>query len=551
MREDDFRRQVRGALGEPPRMASPVLHQPGVPGPRLHPRAMALVAVALAILLVVALVGSRLTLQPRGNLVPGATPAAQTPPAADSMPCHLAVNFIQEADNPGGQMSTSMSLGFVNIPSGVFQVDPQAHVSDLPSGPVNGDGVYSTRLHRWLPASSRTISPDTTSYAYVTLLPAGTDWNHATGGELHVVDGATGADRVLWSKAADVEMIDWTSAGILVSATPFQGGIQLLWRIDPATGRASQAPPSDNPYFFSAPGYPGVHDFSNLGTDGLGRAVFYLGSRDRGTTYYVVLVDGANATTIYAGTAGDATDFDPEGFFADADGIWFNNFDGSRVWLWTKSAGLTSFKVTGAPPSPGGYQYTTHTFMPAGACVPGRFVGVAAPAQSPAPAATPSPAAPPVDWAPLLARPLELQDLAPGAACPVSPQVGLKTETPPGTKGGIGYGYGQGPVYLSGQINWYSGEQGMVVLTDSSYSGPVLVRFKRLDGPGTIAFSGDGDALAGGAFGLRQTSSPPYWGQWFGAMNPSAPGCYEIQFDGTSFTDYAVIQVRQGPPPPG
>ncbi len=551
MREDEFRDRLRAALGEPPRLADPVLRRPAGAAARLHPRGMALIAVALAILLVVVLIGSRLTLQPRANVVPAATPSSQTQPALDSLPCHLAVNFIQEADNPGGQSSISSSVGFVNVPSGTFQVDPQARVSDLPAASGTVPSIYSGALGRWLPASTRTLSPDATSYAYVKLLPAGAAYNNATGGELHVVNAATRTDTALWSQPADVELIEWTSAGILASTVPLRGGVGLLWRINPATGAASRASDSDDPRFFQLSGYAGMHNFSYLGTDSSGRSIFYLGSRDAGTKYYVVLVDGGSATTIYSGTVGDSTHFDPSGFFDDAHGIWFGNINGDRVWLWTRAAGLKWFAVSGAPAAPAGYQFTSRTFMPAGPCIPGEFQGVAAVGQPPATAPTPSPTPPPVDWAPFLAKPMLLGDLSPGAACPISAQVTLQTKMPPGAKGGPDYGYGQGPAYLSGQVNWYSGQQGMLVLVDPRYSGPVLIRSKRLDGSGSIAFTGDGDSLAGGALGVRQTSSPPYWGQWFGSIDPSSPGCYEIQFDGTTFSDYAVIEVKQGPPPPG
>ena len=551
MREDDFRQQFRGALGEPPHLSNPVLGRPAVIGPRLYPRGVALIAAILAIALVVALVGSRVTRQPRGNVVPGATPNVQNQLALDSLPCHLAVTLIQEADNPG-QSSTSVSMGFVNIPSGQFYVDPQARVSDLPGGSTTGPDIYSAALSRWLPAFPHTLSPDATSYAYVKLLPAGADYSDATGGELHVVNGATRTDKALWKQGAAVEIVDWTSAGILASTVPLNGGVRLLWHIDPATGAASRAPDSEDPTFFTPSGYPGMHNFNNLGgPDSSGRSIFYLGSRDASTKYYVVLVEAGNATTIFSGTVGDTTHFDPSGFFVDAHGIWFGNIDLSRVWLWTQAAGLKSFAVSGQPAAPTGYQFTSSTFMPAGPCVPGQFQGIAAVGLAPATTPTPSPTPSPVDWTPLLAKPLTLKDLSPGAACPVSPQVTLKTKAPPGNKGGINYGYGNGPVYLSGQIDWYSGSQGAIVETDPAYSGPVLVRVKRLDGSGSIAFTGEGDRLQGGALGIRQTSSPPYWGEWSGAMDPSSPGCYGIQFDGTTFSDYAVIEVKQGPAPPG
>ena len=119
-------------------------------------------------------------------------------------------------------------------------------------------------------------------------------------------------------------------------------------------------------------------------------------------------------------------------------------------------------------------------------------------------------------------------------------------------KGGPTYGYGQGPACVGGQFNWYSaGEQGVVVMTDPRYTGPVLVRIRRLDGAGVVTISGPGQALADNAFGILESSSPPYWGVWFGGMAPSAPGCYGVQFAGMTYSDAAVINVSEGPPPPG
>ena len=85
----------------------------------------------------------------------------------------------------------------------------------------------------------------------------------------------------------------------------------------------------------------------------------------------------------------------------------------------------------------------------------------------------------------------------------------------------------RGRVYLSGQINWYSaGGQGVEITTDPSYTGPVLVRIKRLDGTGMVTISGPGQTLADDAFSIPESSSPPYWGVWLGGTTPSAPGCY-------------------------
>src|SRR4030081_3627739 len=130
--------------------------------------------------------------------------------------------------------------------------------------------------------------------------------------------------------------------------------------------------------------------------------------------------------------------------------------------------------------------------MPAGACVPGTFAGVAAPGLPPPTTPTPSPyhSPPQVDWAPFLAKPLNLQPLSSGTPCPVSPQVDLVVTTNGPKKGGPNYGFGQGPVYVSGQIKWYVGSQGILFLTDPKYTGPVLVRSMRLVGGGPFAING-------------------------------------------------------------
>ena len=555
MREEEFRERLRGALGEPPAsLGAPMLGRPASSGAaRTYPRLMGLLAIGVAVLLILVLVGSRVTLRPRGNVLPAATPTGVAQLALDSMPCHLAVYMVQEADNPGQPSAPATSLGFVNIPSGTFFADPGATVQDLPAGSTPSAALYSAELHRWLPATNRSISPNHRSYAYVKLTPPGATFNKATGSELHVVDGATGFDRKLWASGADIEVIEWTSSGILASTVPWQGGIKLLWRVDPVTGTATQVPQSADPTFFNGTPIAGIHNYSYLGPVSEGNGVYRLGGRDAGTAYYVVTVDpGGRVTTIYGGKAGDATDFDPEGTYSDAHGLWFGNFDGTRMWLWVGSKGLQSFKVSGGPPAPAGYQYSSITFLPAGPCVPGEFRGVAATPLPKAPTPSPSPTPPYVDWSVLMAKPLILPDVAGGAPCNTSSQVSLQVNARPGSGKWPNYGFGRGPAYLSGQIYWYSaGSQAMLVLVDPKYTGPVLVRVKRLDGAGSITLTGDGADLGGGAFGIPQTSTPPYWGTWIGSFTPSAPGCYGIQFDGTSFTDEAVFEVKQGPPPPG
>jgi hypothetical protein len=545
MRENEFRERLRHALGEPPHLSAPMLKPSNPAVPRAYPRGMAAVAIALAILLVIVLVASRVALRPQGTNLP----AAQAAP--DSFPCSLAVAAISSAQNPGQEAVISVSLGFVNIPGGGFQVDPAAQVVGLPMDAVTGQSSYSASLKRWVPASTRTISPDGLSYTYVKLLPAGATLSNATSSEVHVFDVVKNSDHKVWSSASNVQLVRWDSAGILVVVWPFRGGSVLLWRIDPATGAISQAPMEADPSRRPTSALLGGGPSSYLGSGGQGQDVYRVGSRDPGTKYSVVVIQSGQSTTLYTGAAGDPTDFDPEGIYSDQHGLWLGNFDGSRVWLWAPAGGLRSFMVSGLPPAPSGYAYSNITFSPAGKCVPGVFTGVAAKGLPAAPTPTPSPSPPAVDWSALKAKPLKLEPLPAGADCPVSPSVQLVVKAR--ASKWPNYGFGPGPAYLSGQFTWYSaGGQGAVIFTDPTYTGPVLVRSQRLDGTGSLVFSGQGaTSLGDGSMGLAQTSAPPYWGTWAGSVTPSAPGCYGIQFDGTGFSAVAVIAVKQGPPPPG
>jgi len=552
MNENEFRDRLRGALGEPPPLSSPVF-TPSSGGARAYPRGMAVLACVLALLLVIVLVATRVAMRPQSTNLPATKPSPVAQAAPDSFPCALPVDAVSVAENPGQNPAMSVSLGFVNIPAGGFQVDPSARVGDLPTGGAGYAGFYSAELKRWVPASTRTMSPDGRAYVYIALLPPGASYSNFTSSELHVVDVATKADRKVWTSRDGIEMLGWDSAGILAATVPARGGVRLLWRIDPAGGGVSPAPQDADPTHAPFTALPRVSNFSYLGTDTQGRSVFRLGSRDPGVKYSVVIVQSGQVTTMYTGVVGDSTDFDPQAIYADAHGLWLGNADGALVWLWSpSSASLRSFKVSGLPPAPSGYAYTNVSFGPAGECVPGVFTGAAATGLPPATSPTPSPPPPTIDWTSLTAKPLNLQSLPAGAPCPVSTQVDLTVKAQSGKW--PNYGFGQAPGYISGQVIWYSaGPQGVVILIDPKYTGPVLVRTRRLDGEGLIAWSGQGSTSlsSDGAMGLPQTSSPPYWGTWAGSMTPSAPGCYGIQLDGTSFSSIAVISVSKGPPPPG
>ena len=158
-------------------------------------------------------------------------------------------------------------------------------------------------------------------------------------------------------------------------------------------------------------------------------------------------------------------------------------------------------------------------------------------------------------------RPLNLPVLTSTASCPASP------EAP-------GHGFGAGPVYLSGQSGWYSGGQVAILMVDSTYAGPLLVRAAQLGGSGTsqitlvdlpptdlanIAAKESQHSVAvvsavhtpDGRLQLQADLGSPSWRAWFGRLSTAGPGCFAIQVDGTAFSEVIVVTVHGGPPPPG
>jgi hypothetical protein len=138
-------------------------------------------------------------------------------------------------------------------------------------------------------------------------------------------------------------------------------------------------------------------------------------------------------------------------------------------------------------------------------------------------------------------QPLKLPNLQPGSTCPVSAQQDFATQ--PGNKL-PGYGFGPGPVFLSGQTQWFSGVYALI-LVSPAYSGRVVVRGHQLDGTNGMPFQGQqGDG--------NLTIAPGSTGQWrqSAAVVSGGPGCYGLQVDGDNFSEIIVFSVTGGTPPP-
>lgn len=163
-------------------------------------------------------------------------------------------------------------------------------------------------------------------------------------------------------------------------------------------------------------------------------------------------------------------------------------------------------------------------------------------------------------------RPLRLPALAANATCVATASTDLGAVAP-------NYGWGLGPVYLSGQDAWYANGQVAVLMVDARYTGPLLVRGRDLrnqdastltladwaldNAPTTDKERQHGVAVVpavhapGGGLFLEAVAPSSFWRAWFGRLSTAGPGCFGLQVDGDVFTEFIVFPVHPGQPPPG
>jgi len=143
----------------------------------------------------------------------------------------------------------------------------------------------------------------------------------------------------------------------------------------------------------------------------------------------------------------------------------------------------------------------------------------------------------------LLARPLKLPVVPAGSACPVSPVASRKLD--------IANPRGGGPLYLGGPMpqGAYAWNKTVWVLVDGAH-GPVLFRGTRLDGAGSLRFSGSsavpsdqGVTPSGGMSETFYTSVIVHADADAFYVYPATSGCYALQADGPSFQEVIVISA--------
>ena len=135
------------------------------------------------------------------------------------------------------------------------------------------------------------------------------------------------------------------------------------------------------------------------------------------------------------------------------------------------------------------------------------------------------------------------------------------------------YGAGAGPLYLSGQDAWAAGGQAAVLMIESNYSGPLLIRPFQLGGGGQSAMTLSGFSTQISGFtdkeqshgvaavaavelsqgGLFFAAVPPAssWRASLGELASTGAGCFGLQVDGDQFTEFIVVEMNPGAAPPG
>jgi hypothetical protein len=267
-----------------------------------------------------------------------------------------------------GQTPTA---GFVNFSNGSFAADPGGRITSKSSGLA-----YDRGYNRWLPVEWRLVSDDGNHYVYVTY--SDTSPSPGAYSSIHVVNAATGADRVV-SRSGQYVVNDYVGSGVYLSA--WVGGHdgpgpEIGWVLDPTTGGV-HALAGGQKYGYSVgsgagwrtdynPADPTVHQ-GMTGPNRLTRVDLASGTEatwfyQQGADWVQVLgFDTAGHPIVSSGTGQlitvfsltDATHrsqlFSTSAFLgwatADSHGIWFS--DGSSTYLYTPSSGLQRVASTG------------------------------------------------------------------------------------------------------------------------------------------------------------------------------------------------------------
>lgn len=284
------------------------------------------------------------------------TPVASTSPSQTGprLSCRLPVTWYV----PNGQGAT-YKAGFVTFPGQTLAEDPSAPPHST---------FYDRGFSKWLPVWRANVSPDGKRYAY----GEGNPYTDA-GGKLHVVDVASGVDRVIYSGGTLYGVIDFAAEGIYVTRAVPEGNPRGLWLEDPAGGQPrlisetivapavgggaawgldfNTADPSPAPGGLEGPNNRLLRFDLHTGAASTWfyrpGANIYVTGFDAGGNPFVragvgfdselwLIKSSTEATKLFAGT----DDSSPSQLAAvDRHGVWFAGQTGSAATIWLYSAG--------------------------------------------------------------------------------------------------------------------------------------------------------------------------------------------------------------------
>lgn len=286
----------------------------------------------------------------------GPSGGAAHPPAI--APCQLPVLV---------RLNSHQVSGFVHIPNGTLTL-----ASDKA-----GYRSYDWQLHRWLFEEPKDIAADGRSWAYVIRDPTGASGKPSS---VHVFDVRTGKDRVAWIGTANVDLVGYTPAGVvMVIGAVGQAVVTELF--DPATGASRPLPwpltsataaPDGGVWSLEssfdrtsqkthvvvrryqvgtvagASWLDELSDFNDielLGFDQSSHPILRMNDANRNGKLIVLAGPGKLTAIATVGNADfslgqfNPDAFDPASAVADTHGIWSGARHG-RIWLYTPSAGL-------------------------------------------------------------------------------------------------------------------------------------------------------------------------------------------------------------------
>jgi hypothetical protein len=177
--------------------------------------------------------------------------APSTAPLTAGPSCKLPVALV--GDLIGDRFNPDVG-GFVNIATGELVTDPAGSTRYSSTDPnmvetiatpvlrsYGGGLTYDRAFSRWVPAPASLIKPDGTSYVYVEFSPAGPPVSPS---RLHVVDVATGGDRVVLARGSSDIPLAFAAEGIYVQTNKFDNGApEGLWLLNPVTGAVKTIDP--------------------------------------------------------------------------------------------------------------------------------------------------------------------------------------------------------------------------------------------------------------------------------------------------------------------